>query len=169
MANGVTYDDSRLTRLMEALSPAQREQALRNAFRAEARKVRKAAVKNLRGSGLKVNAEVEKGVRAVVYRQVAGFRVTIGTKGRRRSYAGMDDREKRAAKAKARLRVVPLWADAGTWKRRDKRGRNRGSMPAYPFMTKTKREMTPQVEESLRNQIVRSIERTAKRYGCTTD
>ena len=95
MANGVTYDDSRLTRLMEALSPAQRERALRNAFRAEARKVRKAAVKNLRGSGLKVNAEVEKGVRAVVYRQVAGFRVTIGTKGKRRDYSGMDDEEKR--------------------------------------------------------------------------
>lgn len=75
----LTYDDSGLQGLFEDLAPKQRVKALRGAFRREANRVRRAAIGNLHES-IGGDKELDKGVRAIVFRRKAGFRVTVGTK-----------------------------------------------------------------------------------------
>lgn len=76
-----TYDDSNLQQLFAELEPRRRAQALRSGFRREANQVRKTAVNNLRSSGIRTDRDLESGIRAVVFKRTAGFRVTVGTKG----------------------------------------------------------------------------------------
>lgn len=75
------YDDKNLQRLYGELDEKHRLKALRGAFRKEANRVRKEAIKNLRGSGIRTDKDLEKGVRSVVPRKRLGFGVTVGTKG----------------------------------------------------------------------------------------
>lgn len=169
------YDDTRLQRLFEELSPKERQKALKGAFRRAASSLRKVAVANLRSSGLQSNRDVEKGIRAVVWKKSLGFRITIGTK--RTRYKG--EANDSAAKRRRKLAVVPLWAEGGTEDRYSKRtkrtklgrwvdpkGKYRGRLSAYGFMTKTKGE-TDGVEEELKTAIIAQIERAARKNGAT--
>lgn len=79
MAQSIEYDDKNLQRLFAELEPKRRMQALKGGFRREANKVRKTAINNLRSS-ISSNKDLEKGVRAIVFKRAAGFRVTVGTK-----------------------------------------------------------------------------------------
>ena len=79
MAQNVAFDDRNLQQLFAEMEPKRRLQALRGGFRREANQVRKTAINNLRSS-IRSNKDLEQGVRAVVYKRSAGFRVTIGTK-----------------------------------------------------------------------------------------
>lgn len=169
------YDDRRLQQLFEALSPKEREKALKGAFRRAALDLRKIAVKNLRGSGLQSNRYVEKGIRAVVWKKHLGFRVTIGTKRRLRTKESDDA----TARKRRRMEIVPLWAEGGTEDRYSKRtkrtkfgrwvdpkGKYRGRLSAYGFMEKTKGE-TDGVETNLKNAIIAQVEKAAKKAGAT--
>lgn len=79
MARSVAYDDRNLQQLFAELEPKRRLQAIKGGFRREANKVRKTAINNLRNS-VRSNKDLEKGVRAIVFKRKAGFRVTVGTK-----------------------------------------------------------------------------------------
>lgn len=155
------YDDSRLMRLFGELDARQRRKALKGAMAASARALRRAAVSNLRASGLARSRFVERGIRTATYRRKLGFRVTVGTK--RGRAAGSDPESRR----KARLSVVPLWAEGGTKARATKGGRARGAMRPYRFMERTKAAEAPGIERTMKQSIVDYIEKTAKKYGCS--
>ena len=158
------YDDTNLQRLFAEMDTKHRLKALKGAFRREANRVRKAAVNNLRGS-IRTDKDLERGVRAVVFKRKAGFRVTVGT--RKAGKKGDNKKEK----------PILIWAEAGTAARRTKtktrifkrsrKGHSTGRMKRYGFMTKTADEVRANVTDSLRNEIINSITKVAKKYGCT--
>ena len=170
------YDDENLMRLFEAIGEEGRRKALKSALTRAAGKLRRAAVKNLRNSGLHgVASEIEKGVRRSVYKGELGFRVTISPRKRDEL-----DRLRQVSKEEKKLRkrrVIAFFAEGGTGERmtkdktkfwvRKRRGHRTGSMPAFPFMEKTKTDAAPQIEQELKEEIVKSIKRIAKKYGCT--
>lgn len=171
----IYYEDRNLQRLFEALSEKQRVRALRGAFRREANRVRKVAVINMRQS-IHGDRELDRGVRAIVWKHKAGFRVTIGTKRANRKgkgEAGYYISRKRRGKPGATGKPVLLWAEAGTDNRYTRVfiGRRKkhftGRMKAYGFMYKTRQQVAGSVTENLRKEITDNIKRTAKRYGCT--
>lgn len=184
---GIYYDDTRLRQMIEALSPAQRKKALKGAFSSIGTKIRKQAVANMRqataakktGSGtFASNRYVEKGIRKVNYRRVLGFRITVGTRKRKVSYSGMDDSTRNMAKKRNREEaIVALWAEGGTVGRKTRsrrtkrgrmgRGRNTGAMPAFRFMEKTKATGFDEATRLVESEILKSIEKTAARYGCS--
>lgn len=164
----IEYDDSNLHKLYAELEPKRRRQALKGGLRRAANMVRKAAVVRLRTS-LKSNRDLERGVRALVFKRVAGFRVTVGT-GRR----GESIHTNRWGKKKP----VLIWAEDGTQPRyrRSKRralrlgsgrGGFSGSMPRLGFMADTSAEMGPKVTEILKDETVKSVRRIALKYGGT--
>lgn len=172
------YDDSNLRKLFAAMKPEQRLKALKGAFRREASRVRRVAVNNLRSS-LHGDAQLEKGIRAIVFKRKAGFRVTIGTK--RANKKGKGERgyyisRSRRGKPGATGKPVLIWAEEGTDSRRTKsktrvftrlrKGHSTGRMKRYGFMRKTLSEVQDGVTVSLQNEIIDNVQKTAKKYGC---
>ncbi len=169
------YDDENLQRLFAELDTKKRLKALKGAFRREANRVRKTALNNLRGS-IRTDKDLERGVRAVVFKRKAGFRVTIGTK-----KAGKNGKEYGFhINRKGHKKPVLIWAEAGTKWRKSKKatrylvgggkwrtGRTRGFMKRYGFMQKTLTEVRDSVTDSLHNEIINSITKEAKKHGCT--
>lgn len=168
------YDDSRLQRLFAELEPKQRLQALKGGFRREAAQVRKTAINNLRGSGIRTDRDLESGVRALVFKRQAGFRVTIGTTAGKKQYGFHKNR-------RGELKPVLLWAELGTDERRTKsnagkhtrqwtgrlrRGHYTGRMKRYGFMRQTLDQVSSGVSENLHNEVIQSVERITKKYGC---
>lgn len=155
------YDDTQLQRLFVELEPKRRMQALRAGFRKQASKVRKVAVRHLR-AGLKSNKDLEKGVRAIVYKRTAGFRVTVGT-GRRGSDIGFH-KNRRGLK-----KPVLIWAEKGTKKRHTQSRKSKhytGFMKRYGFLAKAKEDMQGKTTENIHRFVVESVIKTAKKYGC---
>ena len=183
----IYYDDTRLRRMIEELSPAHRRKALKGAFSSIGTKIRREAVLNMRrataakktGPGtFASNKYVERGIRKVNYRRVLGFRLTVGTKKQKVSYAGMDDKTRSvAAKRNRESAVVALWAEGGTVGRKTRstrtkrgrvgRGRPTGAMPAFRFMEKTKETGFEQATELVGAEVIKSIEKTALKYGAS--
>lgn len=171
----IVYDDTQLRKMFAELDEKNRLKALRGAFRREANNVRKAAVGNLQGSGIRNGRTLGKGIRAIVFRNKAGFRVTIGTKRANKNGKGERGFHKNRQGLK---KPVLLWAEMGTNARRTKtqtkvftrsrKGHNTGRMKSYAFMRKTRDTEAPKVENRLRDEITKSVIRTAKKYGCTT-
>ena len=152
----------------------QRTKTLRGGFRKEAQKVRSAAIGNLRQS-LKSNSDLEKGVRIVVYKRVAGFKVTIAPKYKRKGHP--NDRQYGFHKNRQGLeKPILVWAEKGTASRRTKTAtkvsvRKRsshwtGSMRMYGFMKKTGREVESGVATDLHEELKNSIIKNAEKYGC---
>lgn len=167
----ITFDDSRLTSLIEALDPKQRGQSLRRGLRKAAGVLRKEARSQLRGTGFRSNANVERGIRTELFRRKLGFRVTVGTKRRYRKSASSN-----AEKRTRRLDVVALWAETGTIRRRTKshwtrrgfrKGADRGTMRQYEFMDKARQSKGPQMEKEVRQGLIDGVVKTAKKYGCS--
>lgn len=169
------YDDEDLQRLFAEMDTKKRLKALKGAFRREANRVRKTALNNLRGS-IRTDKDLERGVRAVVFKRKAGFRVTIGTK-----KAGKTGKEygfhinRRGLK-----KPVLIWAEAGTkWRRTKSKqrfkangkwrtaGTHRGFMKRYGFMQKTAADVRDSVTDNLHNEVINSVRKVAKKYGCT--
>lgn len=169
MASEFHYDDSNLQKLFSELTPKYRLRAIKGALRGEANRVRKVVVKNVRHD-FRPDADLERGVRAVVYKDRPGFKVTVMfTTGKRAKGMHFNRRKE--------LKPVLFWASLGTGSRRTRgkiglkgyrRGRYTGSMPQYPFMAKSDAETTGTVTANLRKAIVKNVERTAKRYGAKT-
>lgn len=179
MSDSFTYDDSNLQRMFAALRPEQRLKALKGAFRREANRVRKVAVNNLRAS---INGDklLEQGIRAIVFKKKAGFRVTIGTKAASKK-TGKGERgyyisRRRRGKPGATGKPVLIWAEEGTADRhtksrtrvftRSRKGHPTGRMKRYGFMTKALSEVRDSVTDNIHNEVVNQVIKTAQKYGC---
>lgn len=154
--------------MLQELEPKRQRQALQGGFRRTAAIVRRAAVANMKASGLHTNAEMIRSIRTVVYRKICGFKVTVGTK--KISQSRLSKLDDKSAKRLQRMRLVPLWAEGGTKRRTTKggflrKGKNRGSMPAYEFMKKTENEMKGEIDRLLKMEIEKNVEKTVKKYG----
>lgn len=174
------YDDSKLQQLFAELEPKRRLQALKGAFRKEANRIRKIAVNNLRSSGLRSDKDLEKGIRGKVFKRVAGFGVTIGTKKankKGKGEAGFHTNRRGLKKP------ILIWAEDGTKERKTKNGggilgfftrraaRKRsahrtGKMKRYGFMSRTLEGTRESVTNNVRNNVVESIRKISEKYGC---
>lgn len=171
---GMQYDDRELQRLFAEMDTKQRLRALKGAFRRAANQVRKTAINNLRGS-IRSDRDLERGVRAVVFKRKAGFRVTIGTK-----KAGKSGKEYGYHTNRRGLKKpVLIWAEAGTKWRKAKgkskftangkwftAGKHRGFMKRYGFMQKTLSDVRDSVTDSLHDEVINSVKKVAKKHGC---
>ncbi len=159
----IEYDESNFKKLYAALDPKQQMKALRRVLRREANKVRKTALNNLRSS-IRSDKDLERGVRAIVYRKKVGFRVTVGTKAANRKGKGERGYHKNRQGLK---KPVLIWAEDGTTYRRTRfrigrAAHTTGYMKRYGFMAKAANQMGDTVKE-----VINSISKIAKRYGCT--
>ncbi len=185
----IYYDIENLQNFLNELKPEARKKLFQSGIRRAAEKMRKAAVANLRGSGLKLSAgsSIEKGIKKKLYRKVPGFRITIGSQknvgGRKRSGRGYSYRYGKTRSVwtdftlqkTSRGKELPIliWAEGGTDRRFTKRrffskkgsGHSTGWMPEFGFMKKTEAEEMPGVSENLKKTIIDTIHRKAKKYG----
>ena len=189
MAEQIHYDDSNLRQLFVELEPERRLQAIKGGFKRVANQVRKTAINNLRSSGLRTDKDLERGVRAIVFKRAAGFRVTIGTKknGKKKSrmdevIAGRDSSNNwHNYHVNRRGQELPIliWAEEGTAQRRTKhKGKHRrgytrkreqhstGRMRRYGFMAQTLSGVRGTVTDDVHNMVMENVEKVAKKYGC---
>lgn len=175
MARTLDYDDDNLQRLFAEMEPKRRLQAIKGGFRKEANQVRKTAVNNLRGS-IRSDRDLERGIRALVFKRKAGFRVTIGTKKAGRNGKGEAGFHLNRQGVK---KPVLIWAEEGTKERytKSKAGTRRraarlraahrtGRMKRYGFMAKTLRDVRGKVTDDIHRMVIENVEKTASKYGC---
>lgn len=175
MSATLDYDDGNLQQLFADLEPKRRIQALKGGFRKEANKVRKTAVNNLRSS-LHSNKDLEKGVRAIVFKRKAGFRVTVGTKRANKDGKGEAGYHTNRQGLK---KPILIWAEMGTAERKTKpkQGTRRraarlrsshktGRMRKYGYMEQTLNDVRDTVTTDIHEMVTESVERVAKKYGC---
>ena len=175
MARDIDYDDRNLQRLFADMEPKRRLQAIKGGFRKEANLVRKTAINNLRNS-IRTDKDLEKGVRAIVFKRKAGFRVTVGTKKANKSGKGEAGFHTNRQGLK---KPVLIWAEEGTDERRTKpkQGTRRrasrlrashptGRMKRYGFMAQTLRSVRDTVTDNVHKMVTDNVEKIAKKYGC---
>lgn len=175
MAQSIDYDDKNLQRLFAELEPKRRLQAIKGGFRREANQVRKTAINNLRSS-IQSNKDLEKGVRAIVFKRKAGFRVTVGTK-----RAGKNGKGEAGfhTNRQGLKKPVLIWAEEGTAERKTKpkQGTRRraarlrashrtGRMKRYGFMAQTLSSVRDTVTADIQKMVTENVEQVAKKYGC---
>lgn len=173
MSREIDYDDRNLQQLFAELEPKRRLQAIKGGFRREANQVRKTAINNLRSS-LHSNKDLEKGVRTIVFKRKAGFRVTVGTK-----RAGKNGKGEAGfhTNRQGLKKPVLIWAEDGTQERKTKgnggkramrlRSAHRtGRMRRYGFMTQTLNGVRDTVTNNIRDMVMENVEQVAKKYGC---
>ena len=169
MSVSCEYDDSNLQKLFADLEPKRRMQALKGGIRRTANIVRKAAVANLRAS-MRSNRKLEKGIRAIVFKRKAGFRVTVGTGKNNKGFYQSSRRKDN------RYLPVLMWAEDGTDQRNrgsrrkilgivSRRGASTGRMPRYGFIAATASQVRGEVTETMHREIAESVRRTARKYG----
>ena len=176
MARTLEYDDTELQRLFAEMEPKLRLKALKGAFRREANRVRKTALNNLRGS-IRSDRDLERGVRALVFKRKAGFRVTVGTKSASKK-TGKGEQGYHVNRRGLKKPVL-IWAEDGTKWRKSKKatrymvggkwrtGTTRGFMKRYGFMQKTAADVRDRVTDSLHDEVINSVRKVAKKHGCT--
>ena len=172
MGRDISYDDANLQRLFAEMDPKQRLKALKGAFRREANQVRKTALNNLRGS-IRTDKDLESGIRVIVFKKTAGFRVTIGTK--RATRAGGKDYGYHKNRQGLKKPVL-IWAEEGTEARqtksrtrifaRSRKGHSTGKMKRYGFMRKTASDVRDSVTDHLRTEVINNVQKIADKYGC---
>lgn len=175
MARTIDYDDKNLQRLFAELEPKRRLQAIKGGFRREANQVRKTAINNLRSS-IQSNKDLEKGVRAIVFKRKAGFRVTVGTKRAGKNGKGEAGFHTNRQGIK---KPVLIWAEEGTAERKTKpkQGTRRraarlrashrtGRMKRYGFMAQTLSSVRDTVTADIQKMVTENVEQVAKKYGC---
>lgn len=175
MAQSIEYDDKNLQRLFAELEPKRRMQALKGGFRREANKVRKTAINNLRSS-ISSNKDLEKGVRAMVFKRAAGFRVTVGTK-----KAGKNGKGEAGfhTNRQGLKKPVLIWAEDGTAERetkpkqgtrrrasREREAHRTGKMRRYGFMAQTLNGVRETVTQDIRDMVTENVTKIAEKYGC---
>ena len=175
MARTIDYNDENLQRLFAELEPKRRLQAIKGGFRKEANQVRKTAINNLRSS-IQSNKDLEKGVRAILFKRKAGFRVTVGTK-----RAGKNGKGEAGfhTNRQGLKKPILIWAEEGTKERKTKpkQGTRRraarlrashrtGRMKRYGFMAQTLNSVRDTVTDNIHKMVTENIEQVAKKYGC---
>lgn len=176
MSRSIDYNDENLQRLFAELEPKRRLQAIKGGFRREANQVRKTAINNLRSSGIQSNKDLEKGVRAIVFKRKAGFRVTVGTK-----RAGKNGKGEAGfhTNRQGLKKPVLIWAEEGTAERKTKpkQGTRRraarlrashrtGRMKRYGFMAQTLTSVCDTVTANIHEMVTDNVKRIAEKYGC---
>ena len=173
MPREIDYDDRNLQQLFAELEPKRRLQAIKGGFRREANQVRKTAINNLRSS-LHSNKDLEKGVRTIVFKRKAGFRVTVGTK-----RAGKNGKGEAGfhTNRQGLKKPVLIWAEDGTQERktngnggkramRMRSAHRTGRMKRYGFLTQTLNGVRDTVTNNIHNMVIENVEQVAKKYGC---
>lgn len=175
MARDIDYDDRNLQQLFADLEPKRRLQAVKGGFRKEANRVRKTAINNLRSS-IRTDKDLEKGVRAIVFKRAAGFRVTVGTK-----KAGKNGKGEAGfhTNRQGLKKPVLIWAEDGTEERKTKpkQGTRRraarlrashrtGRMKRYGFMAQTLSSVRDTVTANIHEMVTENVQKVAKKYGC---
>lgn len=175
MSRSIDYNDENLQRLFAELEPKRRLQAIKGGFRREANQVRKTAINNLRSS-IQSNKDLEKGVRAIVFKRKAGFRVTVGTK-----RAGKNGKGEAGfhTNRQGLKKPVLIWAEEGTAERKTKpkQGTRRraarlrashrtGRMKRYGFMAQTLTSVRDTVTTNIHEMVTDNVKRIAEKYGC---
>lgn len=175
MARNIDYDDRNLQQLFADLEPKRRLQAIKGGFRKEANRVRKTAINNLRSS-IRTDKDLEKGVRAIVFKRAAGFRVTVGTK-----KAGKNGKGEAGfhTNRQGLKKPILIWAEDGTEERRTKpkQGTRRraarlrashstGRMKRYGFMAQTLNGVRDTVTANIHEMVTENVQNVAKKYGC---
>lgn len=174
MTRDIVFDDNELWSMLSELDEKHRLRALKGALGASARAVRKTAVKNFRGSGIRTSKYSEKGIRAVISKHSLYYRVTVGTARDRTNYSRMSSLETKTLKALRRKEIIPLWMEGGT-KPRSTRGigftrkgsRFTGELLPRWFMEKTRVQEEGRQTENLRQNLEKYILKTVTRHGCT--
>lgn len=170
------YDDYGARMLFAEMSPQNRRKVLKGGFRRVGNYMRKAAVNNLRASGLNHAAELSAGIRVVVFKREAGVRVTVAS--RKANAKGRGERGMHRNRYGDKKPVL-VWAEAGTrFRKTEKRSRvmvapgqyritkRRGFMKRYGFLAKTRTQVSGEVTGMMRKEIINSVEKIAKKYGC---
>ena len=175
MARTIDYNDENLQRLFAELEPKRRLQAIKGGFRKEANQVRKTAINNLRSS-IQSNKDLEKGVRAILFKRKAGFRVTVGTK-----RAGKNGKGEAGfhTNRQGLKKPVLIWAEEGTKERqtKPKKGTRRraarlrashrtGRMKRYGFMAQTLTSVRDTVTTNIHEMVAENVQKIAEKYGC---
>lgn len=175
MARDIDYDDRNLQQLFADLEPKRRLQAVKGGFRKEANRVRKTAINNLRSS-IRTDKDLEKGVRAIVFKRKAGFRVTVGTK-----KAGKNGKGEAGfhTNRQGLKKPILIWAEDGTEERKTKlkQGTRRraarlrashrtGRMKRYGFMAQTLSSVRDTVTANIHEMVTENVQKVAKKYGC---
>lgn len=175
MARTIDYNDENLQRLFAELEPKRRLQAIKGGFRKEANQVRKTAINNLRSS-IQSNKDLEKGVRAILFKRKAGFRVTVGTK-----RAGKNGKGEAGfhTNRQGLKKPILIWAEEGTEERKTKpkQGTRRraarlrashrtGRMKRYGFMAQTLTSVRDTVTNNIHEMVAENVQKVAEKYGC---
>lgn len=157
MSNVVAYDDRQLAQMLDELSEKNQRKALKGGIRRAVGKVRRAALANLSASGLRSDADVRRGVRARVFKSLAGGEVTI--KARKRGSLGMH------LNRYGQLKPVLMWAEGGTKSRRKRGGSATGKMPRYGFMAKTEAEAAGIASGDMVSDVRSNIVKVVSKHG----
>ena len=172
MSNDTTRDLEKLQKMFDALGDKKRRRtALKGAMRNCARKVRKVAVSRLRSSDkITSNKDLEKGIRALPYKKVLGFKTTIAFDKKRGKGFYLSQRLRN--KSGASPKPVLLFSEGVTKSRKTRgtgffrhRKRRTGKMPASNFMSETKRLVVPTITKDMHDSIDQYVVKTAKKYG----
>lgn len=160
----VEYNDQELQRLFAELDIKNRQKALKGAFRKEANYVRKLAINNLRDR-LRSNRDLEKGIRAIVFKKKAGFRVTVGTKRTAKKDYGFHTNRR------GKTKPVLIWAELGTdWRSTrvgiGRKAKKTGRMRRFKFLGDAKEKAEPTVTNDIHEELRSQVIKIAKKHGC---
>lgn len=167
----MTYDDRNLQRLYAAMTPKQRGYALRFALRKAANTVRDVARRNLHATGIHNGKKLGRGIRTQIGKKVVGFTVHI-----KKAYYASTNAKKKAEKTGKKVRKVPIlrWWEEGTAGRHSVRRRmgkpsisvRHGRLERHGFMDKTFKQTRGPVTDFFHKELIDSVKKTARKYGC---
>ncbi|MGM9871325.1 MAG: hypothetical protein ACI31E_05985 [Muribaculaceae bacterium] len=179
MSQFLEYDDTNLRALLDALTPEHRYKGFRRVLNRQGRKLRAAVVRQVMSKVKGYNKDMEKCVRMKLYtKKAVGFRVTVGESGRGKGAKGYyitTGNLRRAVKRYGEARAIPLlrWMDTGTAPRSTsgtgvlhRNRRSTGALPRYGFIAAASAEVGGEVVQGMGNEIIKTFEKIAKKYGC---
>lgn len=165
------YTGSEWKELSKVLTQRQLKNALKCAYRAEAKKAVEIAQQSLASSPLNVKgntADWKKGIRSHIYSKGGGFLVTVKARGGKKA-KGMHTNRKGITKP------VLMWAEEGTaWRKtrsqskffvRKRKGHYTGKMRAYGFLKRAEERMYREVEAGLLPEVQRAVVKVAAKAG----
>ena len=169
------YTGKEWTELLRQMNTREIRKLLKQAYRREAKELRRMAVGSLGSSGMSVtgnSSDWDKGIRSYVYSRGGGFLVTVKPRKAGRNGKGEKGMHvNRYGKAKP----VLLWAEDGTKARRTrgsrsglfgrKKGHSTGTMPGFHFLARVEPQMKEHVEENLAKEVESATYRVAKKCG----
>lgn len=182
MAEEVADITRPFTSVYKALDMKTQRKAMKSAMRREGNRLKKAAIGNLKASGIGQGTKrsLHSGIYVRTYpdRYGLGFMVSVKPHGKRKGiHLNRGGKEK----------PVLMWAEDGTRDRRSGRrlssffgksrftgrkvrqymrgGARRGKMRRYAFLEKTERQSTAGVETNLFNNLQSNLEKAARKQG----